>query len=184
MALVNQRIKIIDATTPTAGFLNPTLYDIGLTSGSDNDLYQICFNDIADNVSNADGFGSGFNAVVGYDLCTGLGSPKVGLVYQLSSPTPLTPNQPVALIRFVVGTGDDDAGGGLHGSDQTADVLLPDDTSFTVTLRHRSQPNWDNWSTHTLDFPIPNTGQPAADAVAWYCRRAPQPGAEQSGYQR
>ena len=160
MALVNQRIKIIDAAAPTAGFLNPTLYDIGLTRGSDNDLYQICFNDIADNVSNADGFGPGFNAVAGYDLCTGLGSPKVGLVYQLSSPTPLTPNQPVALIRFVVGTGDDDAGGGLHGSDQTADVLLPDGTSFTVTLRHRSEPNWTNGSTHTVDFQIPNTVSP------------------------
>jgi hypothetical protein len=36
-------------------------------------------------------------------------------------------------------------------------VLLQDGTSFTETLRHRSEPNWDAWSTHTIDFQIPNT---------------------------
>jgi hypothetical protein len=156
-ALINQRIKQIDPSAGLAGFLNPTLYDIGLTRGSVNDLYTVCFNDIADNATNANGFGAGFKAVAGYDLCTGLGSPKVGLIYQISSPTPLTPNQPLALIRFVIKTGDDDLGGGLHGSDATADVILMDGTSFTVTLRHRSEPNWDNWSTHTIDFQIPST---------------------------
>jgi len=160
MALVNQRIKSLDATAGTAGFINPTIYDIGLTRGSANDLYQVCFNDVADNGTNANGFGSGFRSVPGYDLCTGLGSPKVGLIYQLSSPAPLTPNQPVSLIRFVIGTGQDDLGGGLHGSDATADVLLLDGTSFTVTLRHRSEANWDKGTTHTADRPIPNTVSP------------------------
>lgn len=160
MALVNQRIEIIDPNAQTAGFINPTIYDIGLTRGSAADLYTVCFNDIVGG-NNADGFGPGFNGVPGYDLCTGLGSPKVGLVYQISSPTPLTPNQPVALIRFVIGTGKDDAGGGLHGSDQTVDVLLMDGTSFNETLRHRSEPKWDPFTTHTVDFQIPNTiGQP------------------------
>jgi hypothetical protein len=160
-ALVNQRIKQLDPNAGLAGFLNPTLYDIGLTRGSDNDLHQVCFNDIADNGNNFNGFGQlGFNSVPGYDLCTGLGSPRVGLIYQLSSPTPLTSNQPLALIRFVIKTGKDDVGGGLHGSDQTADVLLQDGTSFTVTLRHRTEPNWDSWSTHTVDFQIPSTVVP------------------------
>jgi hypothetical protein len=93
--------------------------------------------------------------VPGYDLCTGLGTPKVGLIYQLSSPTPLTPNQPLALIRFVIRTGNDDAGGGLHGSEQTADAFLQDGTSFNVVLRLRTEPNWDNWTTHTVDAQIP-----------------------------
>jgi Pro-kumamolisin, activation domain/Subtilase family len=156
-ALINQRIKQLDANAGLAGFLNPTLYDIGLTRGSDNDLYVVCFNDIADNGSNANGFGPGFKSVPGYDLCTGLGSPKVGLIYQISSPTPLTPNQPFALIRFVIGSGKDGCGGGLHGSDQTVDILLQDSTSFTCTLRHRTESNWDAWSSHTLDFQIPDT---------------------------
>jgi len=159
-ALINQFIKQLDPTAQTAGFLNPTLYDIGLTRGSDNDLYTLCFNDIADGLSNANGFGSGFNSVPGYDLCTGLGTPKVGLIYQLVSPKPLTQNQPLANIRFVIQTGKDDAGGGLHGSDQTADVFLLDGTSFNVTLRHRTEANWGPWSTHTVDHQIPASVSP------------------------
>ena len=134
MALINQQIKNINPQAGLVGFANPTLYDIGLTSGSDNNLYQACFNDIADGVSNANGFGSGFKSVAGYDLCTGLGSPKPGLIYQLSSPAPLTPNQPLALLRFVIKTGDDNLGGGEHGSDATVDVLLADGTSYNRTL--------------------------------------------------
>jgi hypothetical protein len=69
-----------------------------------------------------------------------------------------------ARIRFTIKTGDDDAGGGLHGSDQTADVFLnlQDGTSrkFTVTLRQRSEPNWENQSTHTVDFQIPSFASP------------------------
>jgi hypothetical protein len=69
-----------------------------------------------------------------------------------------------AKIRFTIKTGDDDAGGGAHGSDQTADVFvkLQDGTStkFTVTLRQRSEPNWDNQSTHTVDFQIPSFASP------------------------
>ena len=71
---------------------------------------------------------------------------------------------PLATIRFTIKTGDDDAGGGLHGSDQTADVFLKlqDGTSpkFTVTLRQRSEPHWDNQSTHTVDVPIPSFASP------------------------
>ena len=43
----------------------------------------------------------------GYDLCTGLGTPKVGLIYQISSPKPLTKNQPLDMVTFVIGTGED-----------------------------------------------------------------------------
>jgi len=160
MALINQRIKSLDPTAGLAGFINPTIYDIGLTHGSDNDLYSVCFNDIVGD-KNYDGFGSGFTAVPGYDLCTGLGSPKVGLIYQMSSPTPLTSNQPLALIRFVIETGNDDAGGGQNGSEQTADVLLKNGTQFTVVLRTNNKNNkWANWTTHTVDNPIPNTVNP------------------------
>ena len=69
-----------------------------------------------------------------------------------------------ASIRFTIKTGDDDAGGGLHGSDQTADVFLKlqDGTSpkFTFMLRQRSEPNWENQSIHTVDFQIPSLASP------------------------
>ena len=146
------------------GFINPTIYDIGLTSGSANDLYSVCFNDINDNANNGvGGGGGGFNAVTGYDLCTGWGTPKGGLINQLGSNTPLTPNQPLTLIRFVVTTGNDDAGGGLHGSSQTADCFVPGGGVFTLTLRNKSDSNWDSGSTHQVDFSIPatdNNGNP------------------------
>ena len=131
-----------------------------LTSGTAADLYKVCFNDIIGG-NNANGFGSGFTAVKGYDLCTGLGTPQVGLIFQIASPTPLTPNQPLALIRFVIQTGDDDAGGGEHGSEQTADVFFLDGTSHTFVLRTKSEPHWHKGSTHTVDFQIPtNISQP------------------------
>src|ERR1700684_4157773 len=54
IALVNQLISQSDPGAGLAGFINPTLYDIGLTRGTAVDLYSSCFNDIADGVSNAD----------------------------------------------------------------------------------------------------------------------------------
>lgn len=157
MALINQ-LNQQNGGPGLSGFINPAIYDIGLTSGTANDLYSLCFNDIADNGNNGvGGGGSGFTAVAGYDLCTGWGSPKPGLILQLASPTPLTANQPLALIRFVITTGNDDAGGGLHGSSQTADCFLPGGGVFTLTLRTSGEAHWQNWSTHVLDFTIPTT---------------------------
>jgi hypothetical protein len=157
VALVNQ-FGTQNGGGDKSGFLNPTLYDIGLTRGSANDLYKICFKDIADNVSNGvGGGGSGHTSVAGYDLCTGWGTPNGALINQLSSTTPLVNNQPLSLIRFIVTTGNDDLGGGLHGSSATATVFLPGGATFTLTLRNSGEPNWDNGSVHKVDFPIPAT---------------------------
>jgi kumamolisin len=156
-ALVNQRSA--QNSAGLMGFLNPTLYAIGLTRGSPTDLYSNSFNDITSG-NNANGFGSGFNALPGYDLVTGWGSPTCQLVNQLATLTPLDPNTPLSLIRFTIVTGNDDAGGGLNGSMQTADVLLQDGSSFSVTLRLPIDPHWDNGSTHDLTFPIPSSVNP------------------------
>jgi subtilase family serine protease len=157
MALVNQ-FNQQNGGAGKAGFINPTIYDLGLTRGTADDLYKVCFNDITDNGNNGvGGGGSGFNAVAGYDLCTGWGSPQAGLINQLGSVTPLTPNQPLSLIRFIITTGNDDAGGGLHGSTQTADCFVPGGGVFTLTLRNSGDANWGNGSTHEVDFPIPAT---------------------------
>lgn len=143
-----------------SGFLNPTIYDIGLTRGTADDLYSICFNDIADGGNNG-----AFTSVAGYDLCTGWGTPKGALINQLSSATPLTNNQPLTLIRFIITTGQDDLGGGLHGSSATATVKLKNGDTFTLTLRTSGEPNWSNGSVHLVDFTIPATddqGNPIA----------------------
>jgi subtilase family serine protease len=148
-ALVNQANAQAGGPGKT-GFLNPTIYDIGLTSGTADDLYAACFNDIADGGSNG-----AFNSVAGYDLCMGWGTPKGALINQLSSQTPLTNNQPLTLIRFVITTGQADLGGGLHGSGATATVALQNGDTFTLTLKTTSQANWNNGSINTLDFTIP-----------------------------
>jgi subtilase family serine protease len=145
-----------------SGFLNTTLYDIGLTSGLPTDLYKVCFNDVQDGVSNANGWGSasGFKSVKGYDLATGWGSPTCGLIQQLSTLTPLTPNQPLDLIRFVISTGGDDLRDnhccGCGGTGLTATVLLQDGSSFSVTLKPTgTNEKWDNnTTTSPMDFPI------------------------------
>jgi hypothetical protein len=70
------------------------------------------------------------------------------------------PTNPQSLIRFTIVTGNDDAGGGLDGSMQSADVLLQDGSSFAVTLRMPIDPHWDNGSRHEVTFPIPNSVNP------------------------
>lgn len=156
-ALVNQ--KSVQNNAGLVGFLNPALYDIGLTRGSAEDLYAECFHDIQDGVSNGvGGGGAGFKAVPGYDLVTGLGTPTSALIDQLAiQKQPPAATDTLTLIQFVIKTGEADLGGGLHGSGAEAEVFLNDGTHFTVTLKDASQPNWDNQSTKTITFPIPNT---------------------------
>ena len=156
-ALVNQRS--IQNHAGLMGFLNRTIYGIGLTRGGANDLYTNTFNDVTSG-NNANGFGSGFTAVSGYDLVTGWGSPNCALVSQLGTPTPFTLNTVYSEIRFTIVTGNDDAGGGQNGSTQTGDVLLKDGTSFTETLRNSNEAHWDNGSTHQVPFQIPDTVTP------------------------
>jgi subtilase family serine protease len=69
-ALINQQAV---ATTPGgmgAGFLNPALYAVGTGTN-----YAVCFNDITRGNNVGDNTPGLYNAVPGYDLCTGWGSP-------------------------------------------------------------------------------------------------------------
>jgi subtilase family serine protease len=79
LALVNQ--QSVANGKGTVGFINPALYNLGIGSS-----YSGLFHDITSgsNPPTA-GDGSGFNAVRGYDLVTGWGSPAgVGLINQLA----------------------------------------------------------------------------------------------------
>jgi hypothetical protein len=127
----------------TMGFLNPTLYDIGQTSGTADDLYSETFNDVNDNSTNANGWGPGFLAVNGYDLVAGWGTPTCNLLTQLASPFPLTDTTPLVDLEFIIGTGDD----GLESYSQvSANVLLPDGvTTLPVALHPQNSGKWKNY---------------------------------------
>jgi subtilase family serine protease len=71
IALVNQQLA--SRGKATLGFLNPTIYSQNVTSS-----YSTGFHDITSGTSGS------FSAVTGYDLVTGWGSPKVGLINELA----------------------------------------------------------------------------------------------------
>jgi xanthomonalisin len=79
LTLVNQ--QLVAKGKSTLGFINPTLYSIGASS-----LYTRNFHDITSGSNPSTGGGnSGFNAVAGYDLVTGWGSPNgPNLINQLT----------------------------------------------------------------------------------------------------
>ena len=62
LALANQ--QAVASKKPVVGFLNPTIYAIGAGAGYQSDLHDI-----------TSGNNGGFNALPGYDLTTGWGSP-------------------------------------------------------------------------------------------------------------
>jgi kumamolisin len=67
IALLNQ--QLVADGKPTMGFLNPTIYHLGLKPG-----YDSFFHDIVSGTSGS------YSAVTGYDLVTGWGSPNAGLI--------------------------------------------------------------------------------------------------------
>jgi subtilase family serine protease len=72
LALVNE--QAVSKGKPTLGFINPALYDIGLSSSYDTDFHDITSGS------------NGYSAEVGYDLATGWGSPNgSGLIKGLLS---------------------------------------------------------------------------------------------------
>jgi hypothetical protein len=99
VALANEQSQALGIGP--AGFLNPFLYAVG---GAAPSIYAASFNDIADNSTNGgsctgtlnNGTCQGgswvpstppanYNAVAGYDLATGLGSPKCYLMNELAT---------------------------------------------------------------------------------------------------
>jgi subtilase family serine protease len=76
LALVNQQLAA--SSSPTIGFINPTIYAQNITS-----QYATDFHDITSGVSGS------FSAVAGYDLVTGWGSPNgANLINALAPTTP------------------------------------------------------------------------------------------------
>ena len=74
MALINQ--ALVQHGDPNAGFVNPLLYSLI----SQTSIYTNCFNDITNGNNTWSKYTTEFYAATNYDLCTGIGSPKVGLI--------------------------------------------------------------------------------------------------------
>jgi uncharacterized repeat protein (TIGR03803 family) len=86
IALVNQ--TALASGQPTAGFLNPLLYSIG--KGSNSVSYASAFHDITSGNNEWTSSSSKYVAAVGYDLCTGWGSPTgSNLLTAIALPEPL-----------------------------------------------------------------------------------------------
>jgi hypothetical protein len=77
MALANEQ-----ADGTPIGFLNPTIYTIGQSASYDNDFHDISSG------NNNNGDGTSFNAVTGYDLVTGWGSPNGQNLLNALGPAP------------------------------------------------------------------------------------------------
>jgi subtilase family serine protease len=68
LALINQQVA--SGGGSSLGFVNPAIYSIGQSPSYNDDFHDITSG------NNNNGQGQSFNAVVGYDLVTGLGSPN------------------------------------------------------------------------------------------------------------
>ena len=87
IALANQ--QAVANGKSTLGFLNPSIYNIGVGSSFTSDFHDI----VSGNNKPSAGSGSGFNAVAGYDLVTGWGSPNgPALIATLAGGTTTTPD--------------------------------------------------------------------------------------------
>ncbi len=86
MALVNQ--QAVAASGSVVGFVNPALYQIGLGSNYNDDFHDI----VSGNNDNYGSLTSFYNAVPGYDLVTGWGSPNgQSLIDDLAALQPAAP---------------------------------------------------------------------------------------------
>jgi subtilase family serine protease len=80
LALINQQVA--SGGSSSLGFVNPAIYSIGQSPSYNNDFHDITSG------NNSNGQGQSFNAVVGYDLVTGWGSPNgQNLINALSGST-------------------------------------------------------------------------------------------------
>lgn len=139
MALANE--QSVANGLGVVGFANPVLYAIGKVPST----YAASFHDVT---SGSDGF----NAVAGYDLATGWGSPSCNLINQLASSAPTT--SLFNLIEFSITTGNDNLGD--HNSAAFADLFAPGASSpfQTITLKPGDGSTWNNGSVHDQTFAL------------------------------
>jgi subtilase family serine protease len=147
-ALINQ--QSVASSGKTVGFLNPALYAIGTGTN-----YSACFNDItaSDNIgTNSPGL---FQATPGYDLCTGLGTPRGTSLINALAPFPFIASPPASrtatngnTVTFSVGTGGQSPFSYrwlFNGTNLSAGGNISGNTSNILTIASVSSTNAGNY---------------------------------------
>jgi uncharacterized repeat protein (TIGR01451 family) len=111
-ALINQQAA--SASLPPVGFINPAVYAIGAGLN-----YTKCFNDITNGNNIWPGSGGLFNAVPGYDLCTGWGSPTGSNLINILAPPKPAPN--FAVVTNIITGGN---GNGIIDVDECNNITI------------------------------------------------------------
>jgi subtilase family serine protease len=129
LALANE--QAVASGQHTLGFINPTLYNIGMSSSFDNDFHDV--------ISGS----NGYPATVGYDLATGWGSPMAGtgLINALIAPGFFLSASPFSQTVFQgksVATTYSVTITSLNGFSGTVDLSSSCPSSITCTLSARS----------------------------------------------
>ena len=156
MALVNQQAAA--QGQPPLGFLNPALYAVAQSTN-----YSGSFHDITTGNTFSSSSPDRYAAVPGYDLCTGLGTPKgTNLIYALLAP-PLDALIVSSALGFLA---QGVAGGPFTVTGQ--DFGLTNTSSITVPWRVGGVPDW--LTVSPLDGVLPPQGSAtfhvALDAVS------------------
>ena len=143
LALVNQQ-AVLNGATKGIGFINPSLYTIGMGSSHGSNFHDITSG------------GNGYSATTGYDLATGWGSPNgSGLITSLAGPPSTTPAFSISASPGAVSVVQGNSGsstittGALNGFSSA--VAAPGSGSSVATFTVAS-------STATGTYPITVTG--------------------------
>jgi subtilase family serine protease len=152
-----------NATPPLGpiGLFNPYLYNIGPQTAH----FTVDFHDILSGTNNPDASDTAhWSAVPGYDLTTGWGTPRLGLISDLASPAPAASPILYDAANFIIQTGNDDL---RCTSTATVDLLDVNGNPLqsSITLHSNGQDSWSGGSTHTVSGAV-SPPQPAT-AIAF-----------------
>jgi subtilase family serine protease len=149
MALVNQQAAAIGI--PPVGFINPAIYAIG-NGQNTNYSYAACFHDTASGNNFWSSSPTNYPAVIGYDLCTGWGTPSgQNLINALAGPPDVLVVAPISGFAAV---------GAQGGS------FSPSSRIFALTNSSSSSINWSLINTSTWLNISSSSGTLAAGAQA------------------
>jgi hypothetical protein len=150
MALANQQAA--DKGQPRIGFANPSLYAIGKSTN-----YDACFHDVTMGNNFTASSPSKFTATVGYDLCSGWGSPTgSNLIKALLAP----PSEKLALAPPLGFTSFGPGGGPFTVASQTFTL-----TNIGSTALNWSLVNTSSWLTVSATAGTLNPGEAATNVT-------------------
>ncbi len=139
IALVNQ--QLVSNGKSTIGFINPTIYQQNVTSS-----YSTDFHDITSGTSGS------YSAVTGYDLVTGWGSPKAGLITALAGSGSTSPSFSISASPGSVSV--------VRGNSGTSSISTTASGGFNsaIALSASGQPSGVTVSFNPTSIAVPGSG--------------------------